>query len=403
MTRYRRGVRARVALIAVIAACGADEPSAADEQRARADRARAKAAVRCDQGDGPSCFVAAVGLDYTNKAQLERAMWAWERGCGLGHGPSCAQMGTAAEHGMIGDGSKWSRQGAHRYYRLACERGDVESCKREGMPLPEGVVDPDVQKAADARKQRWRDALTELCGPGHAELGPLFDGLVLGGPMPDAMKQRIAAFEKKFQARVRYDPGHPVTQSSWSIDVWFSERTGIEQVLVAGWGKPDLPFGAWTSEEAHVIAYWLRNERESGVSWGPYRSVAELIRPDDADVLGLEPGLVVVGAKLADLQAAMGTRLQPSAEHEHRWTDVGTGPGLEIFVVEKRGVIVELRTRNWSTSWPVVGDQLLAALAQKWGPPKIARDGVHTWSLKGRRVQASKPTSGSFELVIRTR
>jgi hypothetical protein len=377
-------------LIALAVACGKGAPSKL-EQELRAAR------TACDKGEATQCFVAASALDPTKKDELRRAMDLWSRGCELGHGASCAQLGTVAEFGMVSGGARPDPSGAIRYYARACERGDAESCKRAGRPLPEGVTDPSVKAFP------WREALTPICGKGRGELGPLFDGLVLGEPMTEAMQQQVAAFEKKFKARVHYYPGDPPSPSRWLLDVWFQEKTGIEKVLVAGWGTPDLRAGAWTSDTTHVIAWWMHNERESGVSWSPYRSVAEVIRPDDKELLGFEPGFAIVGSKLADLQSAMGQRLLRWSANEYRWHEVAPTAGFEAYVTEKRGVIVELRTQNWITNSPEIGAQLHAALEQKWGAPKIGKDGTHTWLLKGRRVVASKPASGNFELVITRR
>lgn len=74
-----------------------------------------------------------------------------------------------------------------------------------------------------------------------------------------------------------------------------------------------------------------------------------------------------------------------SYEDEYRWNVVGATAGFEVLVTERRGVIVELRTRNWFTSSSKVGD------------------GVHAWRLKRRTVKASKPASGNFELIIARR
>jgi hypothetical protein len=156
-------------------------------------------------------------------------------------------------------------------------------------------------------------------------------------------------------------------------------------------------------DKAHVIAWWMHNDRESGVSWSPYRSVAEVIRPDEKELLGFEPGFAIVGAKLADLQIAMGRRMLRSYEDEYRWNELGPTAGFEVYVTEKRGVIVELRTRNWITNSSEVGDQLFAALEQKWGAPKIGKDGTRMWLLKGRRVTAHMPAAGNFELIIAKR
>ena len=381
---------ARIGVIALLAACGSGEPSKLEQERATAQAA-------CDKGEATQCFIAASAYDPTKQDQLRRAMDLWARGCELGHGASCAQLGTVAEHGMMSGGASPDPSGALRYYARACERGDADSCKRAGMPRPAGVADPDVKAFP------WREALTPICGKGHGELGPLFDGLVLGKSMPDAMLQQVAAYEKKYGARVHYYPGDPTILSRWSLDVMFQEAAGIEKVLVAGWGNPDLTFGAWTSDTAHVIAWWMHNDRESDISWSPYRSVAEVIRPDDKEVLGFEPGFVVVGAKLADLQAAMGPRMLRASEDEYRWNEVAPTAGFEVSVTVKRGVVVELRTRNWITNSSEVGDNLFAALEAKWGAPKVGKDATRTWLLKGRRVTASKPAAGNFQLGIAKR
>lgn len=382
-------MRVRFALLAVmLAACGKGEPSAADKERAAA-------AERCTHGDGPSCEVAAMGLDYVKPDQLQRALGFWRRGCELRYGPSCGQLGIAAEHGMESGGRHPDPVEARAYYNLACKLGDQRSCNDErrlaGLP-PE---------PAPKQAFPWREALTPICSKRHGELGPLFDGLVLGQPMPAAMQGAITAYEKQFHARVHYTPGDGRTAPP-GLDVRFDEKDGLSAVLIAGWGKPDLPFGEWWSEEAHVAAYYTNDGHSAGIAWTPYRSVAELILPDDKTRLGFEP-IPVVGAKLADVQRALGDRLAQTYDHEYGWGVLDAAPNFEVRVTEQHGIVTELRTQNWSTHTAQIDDALFAALETKWGKPAIDKTGTHTWRLPGRVVRASAPLPGNFEILIAKR
>jgi hypothetical protein len=340
----------------------------------------------CKQGDAKACFAAAATYHVEDKDELAKAIELWHRGCELGHGASCAQLGTVAEFGMAGRADPMT---ARMYYAMACKRGATAECARAGVVSAE---------PKPKEKFPWRDALTPVCGKPHGTIGALFDGLVLGQPMPAGMAERIAAYERKFGAHVHYYAGDPTIQSAPSLEVRFDEPEGLYPILFAGWGKPDLAFGAWTNADAHVIAYLLHSDRMSGVSWTQYRSIAELIRPDDKDKLGFEP-FPVVGAKLVDLQTALGSRMLRASEDSYRWSEIGSGPGFEVRVTERRGVIVKLETVNWITNASEVGDQLLAALAEKWGKPRPS-GGASTWLLPGRRVIARKPATGNFEIVI---
>jgi hypothetical protein len=336
-----------------------------------------------------------MGLDYTNKDQLHRAMELWSRGCELRYGPSCGQLGVAAEFGMESGGRSPDPMRARSMYALGCTLGDKKSCqdqrRLDGLP-PE----PEAKAAYP-----WREALTPICSKRHGELGPLFDGLVLGQPMPPAMQQAVTAYEKQFKAHVHYSAGDGRSAPP-GLDVRFDEKDGLSSVLVAGWGKPDLPFGEWWSDTAHVAAYYTNDGHTVGIAWTPHRSVAELILPDDKTKLGFEP-MTVVGAKLADVQAALGDRLAQTYDHEYGWNVLDAGPNFEVRITEQHGIVAELRTQNWVTHMPEIGDALFAALETKWGKPAVDKAGVHTWRLPGRIVRASKPASGNFEIVVAKR
>ena len=72
---------------------------------------------------------------------------------------------------------------------------------------------------------------------------------------------------------------------------------------------------------------------------------------------------------------------------------------VDVVITERRGVVIRLETVNWITNDGNVGDQLLAALVEKWGPAKLRGD-TSTWLVPGRRMTARKPASGNFEIVI---
>jgi hypothetical protein len=389
----------RVALIVlvVVTSCGNGEPST-DETRKEVGEARVKAATACNNGDGAACFIAVVGLDYTDKNQLAIAKHAWERGCYLAHAASCAQLGTVAEFGMDSGGAHPDQATAFRYYKQACVLGDAKSCKHIGAPLPAGVKDPDAPPPFN-----WREALEPVCGQDHGDMGALFAGFEPGKPMPDAMKAAIANFEKKYKAKVHYFPGDPLQQNAWSLRVRYEERDGMYPILVARWGKPDAPFGVWQSSSRHLSAGFIHDGRSQELSWGPYHSADELIKPDDKDLLGFEP-IRLVGTTVTAARSALGDRMRQIGALEYQIAPFTTIDNpFELHATEEHGVITELRAYNWFTNSPEAGDQLFAALETKWGKPTIGKDGVHTWRPAGRVVRASKPASGNFEITISKR
>jgi len=99
------------------------------------------AAESCDQGHAADCMAATAGMDYTNPAQLRKAMGYCRKGCRLENAASCAQLGTVAEFGMESGGKAPDRVRAIQYYDLACQYGDAKSCERAGHPV---VATPDA-------------------------------------------------------------------------------------------------------------------------------------------------------------------------------------------------------------------------------------------------------------------
>ncbi|HEY4242571.1 MAG TPA: hypothetical protein VGM88_22285 [Kofleriaceae bacterium] len=362
------------ALVAVtfLAACSQDSTSPAHDE----------AAAACAKGDGAQCMVAATGLDYTVPAQLRKAIGYWQTGCRAKHGPACAQLATVAEFGMETGGKEPDKVRAIQYYDLACTYGDAKSCERAGHPAPE------APKPVFA----WDDALRPVIR-GHAELGPLFDGLVLGQPMPDAMTKQVEAFKTQYHAHVNYYRGDRDLLSPWSLEVTFDEPTGSREAIARVWGPFDLAWGAWTHE--HLRAAWIHGSTRSGVSWSPYRSPAEVIAPDDKTKLGFEP-IPVIGAKLEDLRTALDGQILRTAEDEYRWQAIDAG---EVHVWVKGGIVTRLETVNWFTNDPAIGNQLFALLAQKWGTPKSG----HEWTLPGRHVKAWMPADGNFAISVERR
>jgi hypothetical protein len=126
----------RAALLVLLVACGSSEPSKAS----KIEQERAKAEAACDDGDGPSCFAATLGLDPMDKKQLERAMELWSRGCALNHAASCGQLGTVEQFGMTSGGAKPDERLAAMYYAKACRLGDKQSCTALGYVDPAGAI-----------------------------------------------------------------------------------------------------------------------------------------------------------------------------------------------------------------------------------------------------------------------
>lgn len=118
-------MRIAILLVVVLSACGTSKPSEAE----LIAKERTQAEAACKKGDGPSCFVAGMGLDYMDQKQIEHAVELWTRGCALNHAACCGQLGTTAEFGMTSHGAKSDRQTAAVYYNKACYLGDKKSCE----------------------------------------------------------------------------------------------------------------------------------------------------------------------------------------------------------------------------------------------------------------------------------
>ncbi len=65
----------------------------------------------------------------------------------------------------------------------------------------------------------------------------------------------------------------------------------------------------------------------------------------------------MIGAKLAALQAALGTRLRELARHEATGEQLGPGPTIPVEITTQGDAIVRLEARMITNSSEVGGDQ----------------------------------------------
>jgi hypothetical protein len=251
-----------------------------------------------------------------------------------------------------------------------------------------------------AHKNALARALASICGKSPGQMGQLFAGLVPGQEMPKSMQHRVAELEKQFKAHVHYEPGDGIGLSPWSLTVAFDGSGGVDEALRAVWGAPDHGADAWANPKAHVIAYLTHDATSAQVEWVAYHDVDELIVPSDKTKLGFEP-VALVGQNLVDVEAALGDNVsRVGISDVFRLMPYGRDTTFTVQITTRDDVIVELRAFDWFTRSSEVGDELLDALAHKWGNPTVSKTGVHTWHLPGRTARASKLTGSKFEITI---
>ncbi len=265
-------------------------------------------------------------------------------------------------------------------------------CGRDEPPPPRPPPPPIHVAPARPPGFTWRDAFADVIGPQPATLGRLFDGLVLGKPMPADVAARIATWQTTTKGRVHYDAGDQFSLPSLEINLDHPE--GLAAYLATAWREPTRDgLVEWMNTTQHLRADLLQNERESGISFSEGYTIDELILPLEPERLGIEP-MPLIGAKLADVQAALGGRLRRSAEDGYDWQQ----PTLAMQLEVRGDRIVRATTQNWITNTERVKTKLIAALRRKWGEP-VRRGELRIWKRPHRTITVTVEAA-SFALAM---
>jgi hypothetical protein len=247
------------------------------------------------------------------------------------------------------------------------------------------------------------EAAAQVVAPGGG-LGPLFEGVELGGPAPSpAQRARIAAFARDHRVAIELevDDGE---LAAVRFAVTFGGCCGYEgaDVLALRLGRPDTERccgceSTWIDDWALTLDGGVRMRgrvrvNRVDVRWEPALELPELL--DRADRL--------LGMHVASVRDAAGDRwseLEPGRRYQlevaYPFVDATwfVNPGMEhradlgLHLTAERGRIVEvtlsLRDRDDDRA-----RVLVATMRSRWGRSRVA-SGAWTWLLSDRVVTAA--------------
>ena len=173
----------------------ADRAHAADVPGGTELRGRLDAEYDCLQGTAESCFV--VGLSFSSgrapfPRDLALSAAAYQRGCNLGHGSGCSNLGDAYEYG---NGAPRDLPQAATLYARACRVGTSLGCANLGHLTENGEG---VRRDATRARALYREACTggEVYGCLHLEM-------MESAPEAGRDRAQAGAALTRWQARVR--------------------------------------------------------------------------------------------------------------------------------------------------------------------------------------------------------
>ena len=140
---------------------------------------------------------------------------------------------------------------SHRAQAIAAR--DEELAREE---LARHEAEEAKHQAEEARRELARGMLANVAGARPAQLGSLFDGVVLGAPAdsyaPDSARAALEAAERDGDVRVDFDVDK-VKLSAIVVTLVGVERRECLDKLEARWGEPPVN-SAWRDERSHQRA-----------------------------------------------------------------------------------------------------------------------------------------------------
>ncbi len=278
---------------------------------------------------------------------------------------------------------------------------------------------PQAPRREPPHERAWlsREAAAQIIAPAGG-LGPLFAGVVLGGPAPDAaVRERISAFARDNNAIIDFEIEDNQLRAV-RLDVTYSGGAGYEgaDVLALRVGRPstgaccvcgpDTWVNDWvlaTEDGAYVRA--RVNVNRVVVRWERAITTGELV--DEAMALFGQHEAVLVGHEGWIQEYSASAELPTSSwrlEFPYRVDSVGHRPGENALRVEvKHGRIASIELDLYNDPAFYTGEQTeptaAPLLRARWGKPRETKDGygdaLWTWRQRDRTitfaVDASRP------------
>jgi hypothetical protein len=258
------------------------------------------------------------------------------------------------------------------------------------------------------------EAAAQIIGPG-AQLGPLFEGVTLGGPAPaPAVRARIAAFAEANDVDIDLEVADGDV-AAVRFSVTYSGCCGYEgaDVLALRLDRPASShccgctptwINDWTvtSEDGRVFTRARVRVNRVDVRWERNLTLSELFEHAD-ELLGMQAHAIATTARdrWSEIEGARRFRLEvpyslagfiPGAASPLVHDD---DKGLEVGV--RRGQIVEVSFAPRD----VEASALAALLRARWGRPRITDETTWSWRRPDRIVTAE--LDGFARITIRER
>lgn len=230
---------------------------------------------------------------------------------------------------------------------------------------------------------------------GPNALGPLFDGITLGGVRPpDEVRAQIAAFAKQHDVTIDFEIVDEILVAI-RFDVTYGGCCGYEGAdgLARGLGQPHdsgACFGtantwqqSWARSDGEIqFKVDVRVNRVS-VRWERVLSTDEVLTRAER-MLGADRGALAdaAGDRWGTIEASKRYLVElPYA--------FGTLGELSRYRAEDRGIVLTTEQRRVTeATLAVTGDEIRRDLRRRWGKPRVMTDDTWIWRRADRTVTA---------------
>lgn len=266
---------------------------------------------------------------------------------------------------------------------------------------------PSEAAVLPAPEKPWlsREAEAQIfAGPG--QLGPLFDGVLLGGGAPTAeTRERIAAFARANDLTIDFEIVEDELVAI-RLDVTFGGCCGYEGIdLLAqrlgqpnnggGCGTPKFFYDNWaiTHEDGtHVRAAVFVNRLR--IRWERSLSFAELAATAES-MIGADRGTLADAGDDRWLEIESGKRYLyelPYAYSDRQYQSGALDRERGIQVVTDRRIVTEV-------TFTTPGDR--DKLRARWGKPRVGADDAWTWHRGDRTISAYRDSLDTMIVIAK--